>query len=516
MSPDTAPPPRLLGAAEPPPARRDVNEADVPSSASTPRTRALRGLVVGRDGEPVAGARVFLLPKAPEVAAVADDPPPGPPRGTRTNADGSWDLGQQVVPGHWLGAVAEGHLPAHLDGDALPAADVLRLVLDRGPTIGIRVQGTDGGALELDTAIFIEPKGDAVAWPAPGATWMFRQQAEIPAGSQELRLPVSTTGEVVISARYHHTWWIVDPDDPVVVPPVHELVFTVSRSCVIDFRVLDAESGDPLPRGFQYTMRKDGKAVTGGMTLLPGGRMRLTTGVRPGVYTLVVSATSYRPQESRPVTLTRAGEAATVEVRLERDPTRGNIRLSLPVLGELPRRVTPGGVSRAPPAFFHWRRAPASSPQFEREFATPRTWGSLDGEVRRESDTDYVFEGVPAGEVALLVGEAVSNRVAYVPRITIRGAQADTTTVDLLLGIRFHAAALLPAKGKIRSFRIRHPVHGELPIFSFGVTSSYWLEPGEVPLRDWRLGPYPGPEIEVEVIDEDGKVMKRKFRVSER
>jgi len=205
-----------------------------------------------------------------------------------------------------------------------------------------------------------------------------------------------------------------------------------------------------------------------------------------------------------------------VEVALERDPTRGNLRISIPILPELPRRATRDGGTYTARAFFYWKRSASLAHPWEAAWGEPGAWGGLDGDIRHENDTDYLFEGVPAGDVALLVGERASGRVAYVPRITIRGGHTDTTTVDLWPGIFVDPAVLIPAEGTCRSFTVRHPVHGDLPAFSHVPGVSTFFPPGKVPFREGRLGPFPGPEIEVEVILEDGEVVTRTFRAPER
>jgi hypothetical protein len=226
-----------------------------------------------------------------------------------------------------------------------------------------------------------------------------------------------------------------------------------------------------------------------------------------------VRATGYVPRESDRVVLSKPGEEAVVEVHLERDPTRGNLRVILPILAELPHRPTGTGESQAAPASFLWMRPNSLAAQWERDFGIKDEWGMLDGDCRRESDTDYLFEGVPAGEVALLAVETVSGRVALVTGIRIRGGHTDTTTVSLEEGVRFDPKAVIPPDGTCRRFHVRHPQYGELPTWSWSASQSFWLEPGEVPGLDHALGPYPGPRIEVVVDLADGTTKTTTIRL---
>ena len=488
--------------------RAAVHEGSEVETVEKPRS--LHGIVVDEQGEAVAGATVFLLPPA-DVTRSADES--RPQVHTTANAEGEWTLGPIPPSVRWVGVLAKGFLPLHHQIDVAPAEAPLRLVLAAGAQLLLRVQSVDGGPLEHDTDISVEPTAkDARPWPGPGESWRFEDQVTIPAGSQSASIRLGTTSEVEVSARYGHMWWTVDPDDPVVVPKGQTLTFTVARSCKLDFHVFDAASGEPLPRGFSYTILTDGALLFGGQTIRPGGRLRLNLGLRPGRYVLRVWATGYRVRESEVVTLTSPGEEATVEVRLERDPTRGNLRISLPILPQLPRRETMGGETQTAPAFFLWMRPAALADRWARDFATTESWGSLDGEVRRESDTDYLFEGVPEGEVALLVGETASGHVALEKGIRIRGGRTDTTLIDLEKGIRFDPNELIPVGGTCRSFHIRHPAHGELPTWSFREGAAYWLKPGEVPPLEFVIGPYPGPEIEVEVVLADGNKKTKTIR----
>jgi hypothetical protein len=99
--------------------------------------------------------------------------------------------------------------------------------------------------------------------------------------------------------------------------------------------------------------------------------------------------------------------------------------------------------------------------------------------------------------------------VALVTGLRIRGARTDTTTIALGEGIRFDPKDVIPTDGTCRSLRIRHALHGELPTWSWGAAESYWLEPGKVPPLDRPIGPYPGPQIEVEMVMEDGATNRK-------
>ncbi len=466
-----------------------------------------RGVVVDAAGQPLAGATVFVVPK---IGRARGAEPEDPPHQT-TGADGTWDLGRRVLAGHWVGAVAKGHLPAYVDGDA-PGASSLRLEMRDGPLLGVRVVNADGSAPEFGSRIEVVA-AHGVAWPRPGEAWNVEQEFELAPGTSYVSVPSSSTSPVRIEVGYDHLWWNVDPENMVVDPPQDPVVFTLSRSGVIVFHVSDASTHDPLPRGFSYALlHPDGRLLWGGSTALAGGELRLNLGIRPGVYSARVWAMGYHVRETGPIFVPAPGDEARVEVSLEPDETLGTLRVRIPVLAELPRRkLAMEAGTYAAPASFLFRRPAALASEGERTFGTPSTWGDLAGKMERESDTEYVFRYVPPGEVTLFVCEVVSGRSAIVPSVQIPRGGSDSVNVSLEPGVFVDVDRALPAEGACRAFHVRHPAGGELGIWRLGTTTSWSEDPGTVPDRGERLGPYPGPWVEVEVERDDGSSRSVRF-----
>lgn len=468
------------------PSEAAVREADPSSSLPV-----VRGVVRSTEGAPLANAQVFLIRKD-----VADS------WGTMTDADGRFDLGPKDPRGRWLGAVCEGHLPAHLDGDDLPPDGECELVLEPGPLVRVRVSDGRRGALALDTTIFVVNEVEGHLTPKPGEIVHVQREVVVPAGQREASVRVGTRSPLRLEARYDHVCPVVEPEEVVLRPP-GEAAFTVRPSCVIDVTVVDAETGEPLDRGFGYELLQGGKMVASRSTGAPGGRLPMQYRLKPGTYELQAFALGYRRHPGQTVELADYGDVADVSVRLEADPTVGHLRISIPALSGLPRREAADGTSSAPPARLLWRMG-ASAWQ-----------GTLPGARTRENDTDYLFTYVPEGEIDLLVAEETSDLAAFVAGIRVQGGRTETVVVDLRPGIRFVASSLWSADRWPRVVHVRHPVYGGLPVWALTPSSAYWAEAGTVPGKGLEIGPYPGPAVDVTSVFEGGEEMRSTVRAEE-
>lgn len=474
-----------------------------------PAPRRLAGVVRDREGGGVGEATVFLLSKGDAE---------GPAARTETDENGRFDLGRQDPRGHWIGAVQAGHLPAHLDGDALEQDGELELVLEPGPEVRVTLSDGEGGSLELDTRIRVTADGEARDWPRPDEAWAVKREAVIPPGSRQVRLRIGTRGPVRILASYRNVMPVLEPHFPRFDAPPAHVAFTVRPSCVLDITILDDESGEPLDRGFDYRLMRGDTVATGGSTTLAGGRITMAYRLPPGTYVFQAWANGYRRHEGSTVVLQEFGERAEVEVRLERDPTLGSLRVSIPVLARLPTIPSHDGTPRAPPANFLFERPSFLGPYTWAPDPDERhgAWGGLRGEKTRESDTDYLFTFVPAGEVSLLVMERISGRAAFAARVRITAGRTETVTIDLEPGLLVPVDRYVSEEGTTRSFLVRHPVFGVLPTCSSvsGYVSSLW-QPGAVPGRTARIGPYPGPTLEIVVEDEAGETTTHAVRAQD-
>ena len=492
---EAAPADAMLQGTEAPRAGTEAPAAELENESRTDRSpRVLRGVVRSAEGTELEGADVFILRK--------DE---GESWQTLTAGDGRFDLRLKDARGAWIGAALEGYLPAYRDGDDLsPEGEIeLEFELEPGPVVRVRVSDGRRGALALDTTIFVTSEIDAALPPALGVALRIQREVVVPAGEHEVGFCVGTRARIHLEAVYGNVRPIVEPQEVLLEPP-GEAVFTVRPSCGLDIEVVDAATGQPLDRGFHYSLLQDGKLVTGGALRLPGGRMQMAYRLKPGRYEIEVWALGYRRRAGPGIELADYGEEAEVSVRLEPDPTLGHLRVSIPALGRLPRLENQDGTTYPPPARLLWRRAGGG------------TWGPLGGASRRETDADYLFTYVPEGEVDLLVAEEVSNLAAFAQGIRIRALETETVVVDLYPGIRFEASESWPADRQPEAFEVRHPTYGVLPVWSLTSSTMYVQEqPGSVPGTGLQIGPYPGPEIEVVSTFAGGEAVRRTLHAEE-
>ena len=490
-----------------------TDEREAAADSEEGPVRPVRGVVLDGEGRPLAEAHVFLLPKGVPGWSEKEAQSAGLPR-TRTGEDGGFDLGALETTGRWLGVLADGHLPAHLDGDRLD--EELAVQLASGPLVHVTVVGPDDGPLEMDTSLLLQPAGDAWDWPAPDGAWAFQLEAAVAERTREAWVPVATHDAVTVEADYRHVDPIVEPEVITVIPP-GDAAFRILPSCVIDFRVLDAATGAPLPVGFCYWLLLDGEIQTGGGRSVSGGEMHVAYRLPPAPYTAIVEALGYLRAEVPVAGLARYGDRSTVEVALERDLALASLRVSIPVLATLPKVAGPEGGLHAPPAFSLWMRSQAMARSYVQKMKPEEAsvWGGLAGTSRRESDTDYVFEAVPAGETVLLVAEWRSHQVAVLSGVAFPAGKTNAVVAALEPGIVFAVQSLDVEGTTIQELTVRHPVHGELPAYWTRGGSAAWLDPGEKPEPDWTLGPYPGPEIEVVTVDDEGRTRTHRIRLDE-
>lgn len=458
--------------------------------------RDLHGIVRAGDGAPIAGAVVYVADKfasEPEKEETF--------RRVTTDAEGRWRLDGVVVRGHWIRAVADGYLPADLDGDLPPTKRTIVFELEPGPEIRVTVTTYDGKPLEHTFYVYVRNGEWGRCPPGPDGSLEFRMRADIAPGEREARFRLCTRSEVEVHGHYPHGDHYVEPSHQRIRPPRADVRILVVKRCVLDLRVIDAASGAPLPRRLRVRLGADTRYEHGGRTKEADGRYREYVRVPIGTYRLRVEAVGFRTHDDSEVTFTRPGEVVSVEVRMERDPTVGDLRVSLPILPTLPPEPT------------FYEKGPR--PQARFLYLVPgdagRVWADTWGEPGRASDTDYLLEGRPAGEVGLLVINVGSRRVAYAPHVRVRAGRTTSITLDLEPGIYVDPETFRSLYERIEGATVRHPGFGAMPTLLQTENQFNWGEPGGNFLPSTPWGPYPGPEVTVELQLDDGEVVTRTF-----
>ena len=123
---DGAAPPTMLGSADEPPPRAPSDLSGVDALSFVPRGRegVFAGRVVDEDGRGVAGATV-----CGDRTRTPDHQQYGPPRCTRSDAEGRFAVKGLLAEAHTLAAMAPGFAPGAFHG---PPSDEIRIVLHAG------------------------------------------------------------------------------------------------------------------------------------------------------------------------------------------------------------------------------------------------------------------------------------------------------------------------------------------------------------------------------------------------
>ena len=338
---------RLEGVGDATPPRGAPTEDPGPTDDAL--ARALHGIVRSDDGTPIAGASVYVGDK------YASEQEKGETfRSTTTDAEGLWRLDSVVLRGHWICAVADGFLPAHLDGDRPPAERPIVFELEPGPEIRVTVTGLHGEPLDRTFYVYVRNAEGGRRAPGSGGSLEFSIRADIAPGEREVRIRLCTRDEVEVHGHYPHGDSDVQPRDQRIMPPNEDIRIRVVPRCVLDLRAIDADSGDPLPKRMRVALFAGIRRAHGGSGFQPGGRYREYVRAPIGTYRLRIEAVGYRTHEETEVTFARPGEVVSVEVRMERDPTVGDIRVNLPLLPTLPTEQRVDGEDAPPRAEFLW------------------------------------------------------------------------------------------------------------------------------------------------------------------
>ena len=199
---------------------------------------------------------------------------------------------------------------------------------------------------------------------------------------------------------------------------------------------------------------------------------------------------------------------------MERDPTVGDIRVNLPLLPTLPTEQRFDGEDATPRAEFLWL-IPAPPDEADGDSATAgRTWVGDWGRPRLENGIDYVFEGRPAGEVALLVFNVPSKCVAFKPHVRVEAGRTTSLSLALQPGVFVDPESFKSLHEDIVGVTVRHPRFGTMPTFFHTGMSFSYADPGEQFMPETPWGPYPGPEVTVELRLWEGEVATRTFRIA--
>src|SRR5204862_6826925 len=144
------------------------------ASGDTSRAEGLSGVCIDEQGQPLAEATVYVVPKGMPGSDELRSP-----HGV-TGESGRFAIPGAAASGAWVCAVKDGFLPAHLDGDALGGGSALHLVMTAGREVVVTVSSSGPEGLPADVWAAPVPQQGALKFPAPDTPWKTDARAVVP------------------------------------------------------------------------------------------------------------------------------------------------------------------------------------------------------------------------------------------------------------------------------------------------------------------------------------------------
>jgi hypothetical protein len=430
----------------------------------------LHGVVRERGGAPVPNALVYLVGKdAAESDALG--------RISRTDDQGRWSLFLREVRGLWIGAWSEQHPPVFADGDSI--VDVSKpvvLELERGAEIVVTVLDDAGRPVEgAEIRVRTPDVGVPAELPAPG------QPASVDRSSTtgvdgHARLRVGSREPVEVTA----TAW---PDS--VEPSAVRLEggggaarFRTRPSCVLDLRVVDAETGLDVP-GWTIDLKdEDHNLVSLSKGTRRDGSSELR-GLHPGTFRATVHAPARVPWKSPAIAFAAFGDRVALDARLERNAWVGNLVLEvdadpLPTWPKTLTLPTPFRVLvRKEGAGSYWRECHMES------------WDAPTRRLR--------LDDLPVGRYDVLVWNGPTRTVGLARLAVVEGGADAVSPLRMRRGTEFAVPDVAPVSGEGREMEVSSVELARLPfVMSRGEeTGQPYLFGGGKPAE--AVGPYPFP-----------------------
>ncbi|MDJ0520860.1 MAG: carboxypeptidase-like regulatory domain-containing protein [Planctomycetota bacterium] len=481
---------------------RETSDADTrerpPTTRRKPKIR-IAGHVQTREGTPIRGATVFVLPKKR----------PGTDRDAAdhevTDADGRWSLRTRTVVDCWIGVVAAGHRTAWLDGDTVDPTVQMFLIVEPADTITVTLRDPEGAPL-AGQGVMLDP------WPNSGAFYFLpgpkarlKEQYRVTNARGEARFSRGDDGPVTVTPDA--PGWYPE-SGPVWMPDTRgELSFTMRRKAGVALDLRDATGEQPLSGlvTVEFFDPQEGTTVASftASTSEPG-RLELGRCVPPGRYGILVQMEEHAPWLRPAETIPAGDDAHVLALRLRPELPAGTLRMELE--GNTARM--PAGTRRRAPLVYLRRTDGLWSARGWRPGAPERASGAY----RR-----LALKLAP-GTYDVLIADVLSGRAALEQGVRVPSGSPHTLKVAMRPGQRGQLPALGEGRQVARRLLVadaegrRLPVYGATP--GAGVRARREIDVLGRALSGSTLflGPYPLDEFTLTLRRGDGSETKQTFR----
>jgi hypothetical protein len=456
-------------------------EASVAQPAAPASTQhgLIEGLILDDAGRPVPGALVYVLPKGVQGA---HDPTVVP--NAASDEGGRFRLELASFEGCWLGALAPGMLPGHVDCDAV--ADRHAVVIRLAPGGIVRVIAKDGmGGLGTTAYVRVESvRGPGSSpLPAPGVDASVVVTGTT-ADRGEVVLRVGTRGPVLVRAV---RWGYYSVPRAVSLPePLGEVTFEFEKSCGLRITVLEANSRRPVTTWFSVdvTDHATGELINGAAASNPFGEYELRDRLPPGRVDVRIRSRGYHEEVLRDIEL-ETGRRTSVQVALRADETVGDLVITIPPLADIVAATR----SERPP-----------HPRILMRLArTEDAWVFAPDFALEPEGPAYRISALREGAYDLLVCHLADRRVCVLRDVIVKRGEQTQVAAPIAEGLDLPLREYADGRTDLRIRRLLDATGRDLPLYRAQGADVTVYAAGEGLPTGLILGPYPMGEIRLEI-----------------
>ncbi len=463
------------------------------------RKLRIAGHVQTKDGTPVKGATVFVLPK--QRRGMNRDEADH----EVTGEDGRWSLYTKKTVGCWIGVVAPGYRNAWLDGDTVDPSVQMFLVVERAEAIRVTLTDEAGKPLRGQGV-------QVVPWPDSGAFYFLpgpkaRQGEQWGVTDDAGRASFRRGDRGAISIRPHSVGRHAGGAGAWLPRPRGDVAFTMRPMATVELQLRGAASKAALAGlvtveffdpelGTPYTSFTE--------TTTTPGVLRLERALPAGRYGVQVELEDHAPWILPSVEIPDAPEPHRIDVPLAAAGAPATLALELSGNAA----ALPAGARRRAPLTFLWRTDGSWTARQWRPGA-PDTWDA--------AQRGLTF-ALPAGTYDVLIADVLTGRSALERGVRLQPGKTLERTVAMQPGQRGRLPTLEVEGTVARELIVTDMAQRRLPVF--GSTTGGRIRAANsldaiaraLDGKAIYLGPYPVDEFNLELVRPGGKSTRITFR----